>query len=186
MCYADKNCRKLCTGGVPCSPEIQLQRTTIELWEGVSKKKAGRTYSTNRIRRLAKKVKIHNPLHKSLSEARELTKAAYTEYYNLKKKAHKLRGTFLDWKAEALAEAKNTKKSSVIKQLKHREQQCVSAWNIQHTLKKLKGGGVTKIEVTSNGQHLELTKKAEVKQACIEDFLKQTILHQCNLLFVTS
>lgn len=53
--FADKHCQKLKTGGVPFSPQIQQQKTTIEVWEAVSKKKCGRKYSTNRIRRLAKK-----------------------------------------------------------------------------------------------------------------------------------
>lgn len=68
-----------------------------------------------------------NPLHKSLSQARELTKAAYKDYYALKKKAHKLRGTYLDKKAEALAESKDTSKASILKQMKHREEQRVSS-----------------------------------------------------------
>ena len=76
---------------------------------------------------VSKKANIINPLHKTLNEARQLTKKAYQDYYLLKKKAHKLRGTFLDRKAEALYEDKNLKKSTVIKQLKHREQQRVSA-----------------------------------------------------------
>ena len=125
--YADKHCRKLKTGDVPFSPQRQKQHTTMELWEAVSTKKCGRKYSTNRIRRLAKKANIVHPLHKSLNEARKLTKQAYQDYYAMKKKAHKLRGTYLDRKAEALAEAKDMKKSTVIKQLKHREQQRVSS-----------------------------------------------------------
>lgn len=53
--HADKRCQKICAGGVPCSPAIQVQRNTIEVWEAVCKKKLGRTYSTNRIQCLAKK-----------------------------------------------------------------------------------------------------------------------------------
>ena len=170
--YADNKCRKLRVGGVPFSPQLQKQKTTIEVWEAVTKKKCGRTYSTNKIRRLAKKANIHNPMHKSLDEARQLTKEAYKEYYQIKKKAHKLRGTFLDRKAEAIAEEKDMKKATIIKQMKHREQQRISSRAIRHTLKKVRGGAVMKVEINVNGQLKELTTKQEIEQACIDEHEK--------------
>ena len=82
--FADNKCRKIHARGVPCSPEIQKQRLIIELWEAVCTKKSGCKYSTNKIRRLAKKVNIINPLHTNLQDARDLVKQAYKEYYQLK------------------------------------------------------------------------------------------------------
>ena len=94
---------------------------------------------------------------------------AYKTYYQMKSKAHKMRGTYLDRKAAALAEEKELDKATVIKQLKHREEQRTSGRIIRHTLKKLKGGAVMKIEVNQNGQIVELTKRQEVEQACIDE-----------------
>ena len=169
IAYADKHCRHVKAGGVPFSPPIQKQRTIIELWEGVSTRLAGNKFSSSKLRRLAKKAQIDQPLHNTAEEVKVLLKQAYVDYYKLKKDAHKLRDTHLDKLAEAVAEEKEVNKSSIIKQLKHREAQRTAARSIRFTLKKLKGGSVTKVEVTKNGQNVELTNELDIFQACAEE-----------------
>ena len=121
MAHADKHCRKICAGGVPFSPTIKKQRLTIEFWEGVSTRIRGGNYSSTKLRRLGKKIQVTNPFDNTREEINKKVKDSYVQYYKLKKQAHKLRETFLESKAEALAKDSNQTKSSMIKQLQQLE-----------------------------------------------------------------
>ena len=76
-------------------------------------------------------------------------------------------------KAEAFVEANDLKKVTIIKQSKHQEQQKVSTRAIRYILKKLKDRAVMKVEVTQNGDLVELTCKTDGERervcVCVEE-----------------
>ena len=94
-------------------------------------------------------------------------------------------------KAEAFVEANDLKKVTIIKQSKHQEQQKVSTRAIRYILKKLKDRAVMKVEVTQNGDLVELTCKTdgERERVCVcvlrnmqSNYSQLIILRQCNSL----
>ena len=169
MEHADKYCRKLKTGGVPYSPALAKQRIRIELWEAVCTKKTGRRYSFTKLRRLAKKVQVTNPMSCSLEEAKEILKDTYKTYYSMKKDAVKLRISHLDSKAEAIAKETDSDKTTVLKQMKEREQQRTDARIIKAVLQKMSDSAISKVEVTRDNTTIELTKEDDIVHALIEE-----------------
>ena len=182
--YADKRCRKLrmrCS--TPCSPVLTKAGIAIELWKAVITKKTGCKYSTSKLKRLEKKVGVTNSLHHTLQEAKAKLKIAINQHKELKKNAAKLRKTFLEEKAQAIADEGTSDSANIYQQLLMREKQQEAARRIKFTLNKIDGKGITKVEIQWGPDEPieELTTKEDIEQACMaENHLKYT--HQVHTL----
>jgi hypothetical protein len=166
--YADKRCRKLTMGGVPFSAEYSEITTEMELWKAIITKKQGCKFSMSKLRRLSKKAKIIDPLGCTLEEARAKLNEITARYWEFKKTAKDTRSTFLESKASAIAEEKGQEASSIYHQLIRREKQRESARRIKYTLGKLRGGGITRVEVeTQDGAIREVTTKVGIERECM-------------------
>ena len=111
--------------------------------------------------RLRKKLNIVT--HTATTEkVRSNLKLAWKEYKEISKSHATKRKTFLESLASARAEEGNTKRSSELKALIHREDQRRVARKIKRTLKKTKGSGTTKIIVQTEEGKVEVTKQSEM------------------------
>lgn len=107
-------------------------------------------------------------------EVKELIKNSQKQYNMVKKQADKLRLTYLEEKAEAIAKDGKLEGKNVYKQLILRERQREAARNIRYVLNKVNGGGVTRVEVKQpNGSVQELTGKEDIEKACMEENKKK-------------
>ena len=117
MAYAEKNCRKLKMGRLPFSPETSKAQTTIELIQAVITKKKGLKYSSRKLRRLEKKAGKFKTMNMSLYQAEEALEQARKHFWECIKNAKFLRQSFLERRAEELAQEKETKQEAELKQL---------------------------------------------------------------------
>lgn len=164
--YADKHCRKLWMGKVPYSPEVKKAGIAIQLWNGIITKKSGCKYSNKKIKKLASTLEIKNPMALSLQEAKDRLNEAWINYKKKKEEAAELRTAYLKEKAKAIAEETDEDKDNVYNQLIEREQIRDSFRRIKYTLNKLKGGGVTQVEVErEDGSLEEITTKRGIEKA---------------------
>ena len=168
--YADKGCRKLPMGKVPFSPTIKMAGASMELWQGVIKKKLHCRFSMSKIRRLQRKAGINNAMHLTLEETREKLRLATSKYKRLKKDAKQLRVKFLEQRAQDIAEEKNQSTASVYKQLIQTEKQREASRRIKYVLKKVNDKGVTRIEYENeNGVREEVTAKEDIERGCMAE-----------------
>ena len=171
---AESKCRKLRMGEVPYSDELHKASKTIELWKAIETKKKGARYSMSKIRRLEKQLNTHNCLNVSLQEIRQNVQQAYQAYWIVKKDAKNHRLTYLERKATNIAEETGNEQDNVYKQLINREAQRLAARRIRFTLRKLRGGGITRIEVQDQeGNWQEKTTKETIESGCMEENIKK-------------
>jgi hypothetical protein len=132
---------------------------------------------------LARRTNIPNPLGCTLQESLINLNNSKQRYWEFKKTARATRDTFLAHKAQAIAAEKGQEVATVIKQLALRERQRESARRIKFSLGKIKGGGVTKVEVElDNGSLREVTTKLGIEQECMTENIRkfrQTQLTPC-------
>ena len=168
--YADKNCRKLTMGNVPFSPTIIATCEILQLWKGIKTRKSGRKFSLKKIKRLEKKHKINDAMGYSEKEVEAKIRDTMKKYKKQKKDAQRLRTTFLQGKATAMAEENNTEVEKILKQLLDHELQRTAARRIKATLGKLTNGSVTKVDVEQDdGRVIEETTKEGIERACMEE-----------------
>ena len=171
---AEAKCRKLRMGAVPYSEEFRLASKRIELWRAVDSKKKGSKYSMTKLRRLEKILKIHNCLNLTSTEIKLNIKEAYKNYWTVKKEAKQHRLNFLERKAQDIANESGLVTENVYKQLMMRENQRLAARRIKYTLKKLREGSVTRIEIpVGNDQWQEITTKKGIEKGCISENIKK-------------
>jgi hypothetical protein len=121
---ADKKCRKLHTGAVPWSPDIQRAREHVEIWGLVLKKKLGRHISSSLLQRGMLKLRISDRIRDiSLEKAIQHKRAALKEYRDLKKSSWHLQQAHLEELAAAKVATGNTSKASALRQLQTHEHQ---------------------------------------------------------------
>jgi len=102
---AERKCRKLRTGQVAFSPELNLSRFKIKAWLLLIDKYKKREVSSRFLKRTLKRANLSNKM-RSLSEEelQERLKDEYKLYYQLKGEAGELRMTALENLALAIAE----------------------------------------------------------------------------------
>ena len=168
--HAEKRCRELRVGNVLCSPETQQSRFEIELWQAAYKIKTKQKYSSRKFCRLATKVGVKEALSNSKETMKQNKSIAFKKYWKTKKEARQLRKTFLNKKAEALAEDQDIEASNATKQLMQREQTRTDTRLIKVALKKINKTAVTTIEVeTEEGITKELTSQNKIELACVQE-----------------
>ena len=184
---AESKCRKLRMGAVPYSQEFSKASKTIELWRAVATKKSGAKYSMTKLRRLEKCLNLHNCLNTPIQDVPLKIKNAYKTYWEVKKDATNHRATYLEAKANDQAEEQGNNSDNVYRQLINREAQRLAAQRVRATLKKMRGGGVTRIEVMDdNGIWQERTTKEEIENGCIDENIKKIQTNRKHIIYASS
>jgi hypothetical protein len=118
MAFAERRCRKLRTGQVAYSPELNAIRLTIKAWLLLIARKQKRRVSSRLLSRSLKKTSLSYEVYKlGLEELKERLKEEYQHYYKIKGEAKQLRMTALEALALAMAEQGQTDKEKILKAL---------------------------------------------------------------------
>ena len=124
----------------------------------------------NKLRRLEKQVGTRNTLDLPLEEINIHLKNAQKSFWQVKKKGDEHRTAFLLSKAEDISNDKGGVTDTIYAQLMQREKLRQIHRRIRYTIKKSKGGGITRVEVLSDtGETIELTTKLSIEDACIHE-----------------
>ncbi len=164
--------RKLCMGGVPWSPPIQLLRDTIELWSMLVRRKKHVRVSVKRIRRFLRKVpSVRHAFTCSLQEATNRRHAAYKEYKAACKiEAQTMRENFQGTLAEAIALKKGTDVQTEANNLRRIERQRRQARNVKRMRGKMGHGRVTKLWYTEDdGSRVQCDTQISMESACFAE-----------------
>jgi len=169
--FAERHCRKLRTGQVAFSPELNYSRLKIKAWLLLIAKTKKQKVSSRLLSRTLKKAQI-TPTARSLAlvEMQNQLKDEYKAYCKIKGEAKELQATALDNLADALAKNGDTTKEKMIKALRQREAQRVSARKIRYLQGKLRTGSTTLITTTdSEGNKVDITDQVELEKAILEN-----------------
>jgi hypothetical protein len=99
-----------------------------------------------------------------MDELKEATK----HYYSLKKTDKQLRATHLERLASAVASKGNLKRENILKQLRLKESQWITAWKIKFLRGKLNKNSTTTVTAKdSDGSIIEITNKREMEKRII-------------------
>jgi len=173
--YAERRCRKLKTGQVAFSPELNESRQRIRASLLLVSKAKKVKVSSRLLKRSLKKVNIPMEMRSlQLEELQEKLKGEYQNYYKIKRDASQLRLTDLESLAQALAEQENVEKEKTLKALREREQQRTTARKIRFLQGKIRTGSTTLVSFTDvNGQKHELMEKIEIERAILDSNKKK-------------
>jgi len=170
--YAEKKCRKLCTGEVPFSIEAKEAGQLIHFWNNVIRKKRGWNISSKYIRRLAKKCHINiNQMKMSIEDCENERKLARMGYANVKKEAEMKRDQYIENLAALQASRGNESKSNAIKRMKRNEDLRSSYRRIKSVTKTFQGATErVKIPDRENSGKMKITtNKIEIEEAIREE-----------------
>lgn len=169
MKYAEKNCRKLRTGAVKWSPELQQARDKIKYVALSISKKLKRKVGARVLIRLSEKTSL-NTTNMSLEDMKAKLKVLYIEYKAIKKKAAEKRTEYLTSLAEAYEERNMGKKANIIKQLIEREQLRDMYRKLKYINKKANNLSTSYVTVKNeNGEKVDITDRKEMEQAITEE-----------------
>jgi hypothetical protein len=169
--FFERHCRKLRTGHVAFSPELRHSRLKIQAWLLLIAKSKKQKVSSRLLTRTLKKALIPQQARTfSLDKLQNHLKDEYKAYYDIKGKAKEPRATALDNLAEALAQKGETSKEKMLKALREREAQCLSARKIRFLQGKLKPSSITMVSTTDKeGNKRDITDQLELEKAILEN-----------------
>lgn len=176
MQIAERNCRKLCTGKIPWSPQLAFCRHRIDAWSALVKVRQGRFMSSRYLRRLFHKANLPRIPNASLDEAKAKVHELYQEYRQLKRMAATLRESYLERLSHAQATDEGKDKSKILKLLRTREAQRAVFRQIRHIVHPARHGRGLTMVVDTNGK--ECTTKEDIERACLEENKQR--FHQAN------
>ena len=138
---AEDKCRPLRMGGVPYSPPVTEAMDTIMLWKQVLSRKTNGKFSVRYIQQMEKDsgVSVREWATMSVEAVKVKLREAYSNYGRIKASARDRRNSFLEDLASAQAASGNTKVSSVLRQLRHRELNRENSRRIKFILKGIQG-----------------------------------------------
>jgi len=174
MIIAEKGCRRIFKGKHSWSPDFDMARKKYFLWSLVIRQLKGEKVQVKKIIQLKKQLKIKRTkvglvtAIKSLEEAKK-------EYRRVKHRSHKLRQSYLESLASALAQENNTKKSSYIKALMDREKLRETFRKIKIARNKLRNNAFSTVTIKDpvSGERRTVSDKTEVEDKIIENNLKK-------------
>ena len=108
-------------GNVPFSDEFRIALATKELWRAILLQKKGGRYSNRKIRRLETLTGLYNCRNRTRAEIITEIKKTENNYKIIKKLSKKKRTTFLESKAQAIADESGKEKNNIYLQLITRE-----------------------------------------------------------------
>ena len=147
---ANNRCRKFHSGEVAFAPDdVQKYSMRAELWDLVVQKKLGCHINYSRIRRLAKKCNISNPMQYQLEYAKKKRKRARKKYYRVRPHSYELRREWLEKKAEYKEKEEGVSAAVYLHQLVNREDTRESHRRIKVAHKKFGSGGTKMLTIPS-------------------------------------
>jgi len=183
--YAEKKCRKLKSGSVPYTPELNNAGKIINVWNNVIRKKKGCNISSTYIKRIAKKVSIVNPMSISLAACEKERKLAFAAYRKLKNNAVTSRKQFIEELARQQSARGNESVSNAIQRINRNEEMRESYRRIKSVTKPFYGA-TEKVLILNDKEPKEekvTTKKIEIEKAlCIENKKKFTAAYSSPFL----
>ena len=167
MRYAEKKCRKLAMGGLDFSPDMLQAWDTLRLWAMVKQRLENKRRSRTKIRRLAKKLKIDQPMNKTITEVDNLLTQAYTRTKALRPIGGVLRDEFLRTRQDDPTLDEATRKRA--KQALQTERSRKASRQIQRIKGRIEGGAVNQVEIHppagQQGPPMHLDQENEVIEA---------------------
>lgn len=179
--FAESKCRKLRTGQVAFSPELNAVRLKIKVWLLLVSKAKGRKVSSWLISRSIRKANMNQEVKLFSEETlQEQLKLAYQDYYKVKGTANELRQTALENLAAAIALTGNSTQEKTLKQLRERESQRQTARKLRYLRGKLRSGSTTIVTtVDEAGNRVDITNQHDMEKAILDNnhkkFLQSTI-----------
>ena len=179
MKKAERKCRHLHMGAVPWSPVIQHARDSLQYGKLTLRRKLGRNVSARYLIRLSKKTDLYYEgwtIEQLKPEVYRLVQV----YKKLKKNAHSLRQTFLEYLASALEKEGQGKKSKIVANLIKIEEQR----RLYRRLKPISRKFADNLSTTSvvktqqDGSQIEISQKEEMEEAIIQENISK--YHQCE------
>jgi len=166
---AEAKCRKLRTGQVAFSPELNEARSIIKAWSLLVNKAKGQKVSSRMISRALKKTTLPTEVIRYKETLlQEKLKEAYQSYYRIKGNAKELRQSALENLAEAIAASENTSKERTLKALREREVQRTQARKIRFLRGKIQSRSTTMVTtLDSEGNKIEITNQQDMEAAIL-------------------
>ena len=171
MRAAEKFCRRLRTGGIPYSPELEVAKRRVWVWKKVIYRKEGGRIQKKYVRRRARSCGIQNPFRGSLEEARRKLQIAEKEYETLLPQAPDLRERFLLRQRREDDEDATEKEARAA--MKKKEDIRLSWRVIRKSLGRGHMGSVKVVEVLRNGSWTRVTSRREIEESIMQENSKR-------------
>jgi hypothetical protein len=167
---AERRCRKLRTGQVAFSPELNACWLKIKAWTLLISCAKRNKISSRLLKRTLKKACLPTEMRGlPLTVLEEKLKEEHKIYHQIKGEAKQLRMTALESLAEALAAQGNVEKEKTLKALREREQQRTLARKIKYLQGKIRTGSTTMVSITdADGNRQDITKKSAIEKAILD------------------
>jgi HD superfamily phosphohydrolase len=169
--FAESKCRKLHTGQVAFSPELNAARLKIKVWLLLVSKAKGRKVSSRLISRSIKKANMNQEVKLFYEETlQEQLKLAYQDYYKVKGTANELRQTALENLTATIALTGNSTQEKTLKQLRERESQRQTARKLRYLRGKLRSGSTTIVTtVDEAGNRVDIINQHDMEKAILDN-----------------
>ena len=166
-----KKCRKFRTGSIKYSALFKNLSSIHRLWLLVMKKKKGQRISNTTIRKLSKKLSIHNPMSLPMDIVIKNTKEAKLKYEKFIPYAQTERQKFYEDLASANAIVKNVKKESILKQIMQTESSRDQHSQVRRFFPKKNSTSkkVDRVQVIKEGKWEEIASPRDLIKALQEE-----------------
>jgi len=167
---AERRCRKLRTGQVAFSPELNACRLKIKAWTLLISRAKRNKINSRLLKRALKKACLPTETRGlPLTVLEEKLKEEHKIYYQIKGEAKQLRMTALESLAEALAAQGNVEKEKTLKALREREQQRTLARKIKYLQGKIRTSITSMVSITDvDGNRQDITEKSAIEKAILD------------------
>jgi hypothetical protein len=171
--HADRQCRRLCMGNVPWSPELQLSMTRIGYYQRCRLKYClHRQVNSRTLMIWFKKAKLTQRAT-SAAQVIQSLREEFITYNSIKKQAPEKRRLFLETLAEAKANEGDLTQENILKQLLRQEEQRSIFKKIKAILTKFRQR-VVAVEVPNEVGGWDLkTTKLDIEQGCIDENIRR-------------
>ena len=170
MRAAEKQCRRLCTGGIPFSPEMEVAKRRVNVWKKVIFRKIGGRTQKQYIRRMARSCGIRHPFLCTLETAEANLLEAERALEVLLPQAEVLRTRFLCRKEDA----ENDDKEREARIAKRKKESLRRSWRlIRKAFGKGPMGSVKEVEVRRNGAWHRVTDREGIEASIMEENSKR-------------
>ena len=170
MRAAEKRCRKLCTGGIPFSPEVEVAKRRVSVWKKVIFRKEGGRTQKKYIRRLARSCGIQSPFQCTLEAAKRNLATAEHELEAILPKAEDLRIQFL----RSREEDEDEDKERAARCAKRKKETLRRSWRV---LRKAFGrghmGSVKVVEVHRDGSWQRIRDREGIEASIMQENSKR-------------
>lgn len=168
MKEAERKCRKLHTGNIQWSPELQTLLSRIKLWSLRLRSLSGHHIHARTFIKQEKKAGVFNTFSWTEAELKENMANDKKALKQLKKNSITKRHEWLEQLAEDKAKAKDTSKASELKQLIQRETSRAT-WRRIKSIFKPTPSTLTTVEIPTPDGWKEIHDPMEIEKECLNE-----------------